>query len=69
MSSNKQELISKATPNMKLELVDNLIASSISEYRRWKEQTENITAYQMCSNKQELCSEATSNKINNQNLL
>ena len=47
MSSNKQELSSKAMPNMKLELVDNLNASlQFQGTEDEKEQTKNITASQ-----------------------
>ena len=64
ISSNKLELSSETTPEMTLELVDSLNVSlqfqgQSTEFE--KEQRENITASQMRSNKQELCSEATSN--------
>ena len=63
ISSNKLELSSEATSKMMLELVDSLNVSlqfqgQCTEVE--KEQRENITASPMRSNKQELCSEATS---------
>ena len=72
ISSNELELSSEATPKVTLELVDSLNVSL--QFQRQsteveKEQRENITASPMCSNKQELCSEATSHKNDNQNLL
>ena len=56
-------------PKMMLELVDSLNASLQFFDKVEKEQRENIAASQMCSNKQELCSEATSHKNDNQKLL
>ena len=72
ISSNKLELSSEATPKVTLELVDSLNVSL--QFQRQsteveKEQRENITASPLCSNKQELCSEATSHKNDNQKLL
>ena len=73
ISSNKLELLSsEATPKMTLELVDSLNASLQFQGQSTeveKEQRENITASQMRSIKQELCSEATSHKNDNQKLL
>ena len=49
---------------MTLELVDSLNVSLQFQEQSTEveiEHRENITASQMCSNKQELCSEATSN--------
>ena len=54
-------------PKMMLKLVDSLNASL--QFFDKVEQRENIAASQMCSNKQELCSEATSHKNDNQKLL
>ena len=67
ISSNKLELSSEATPKMTLELVDSQNVSLQFQGQSTeveKEQRENITVSQMCSNKQELCSEATSNSKN-----
>ena len=67
ISSNKLELTSGATPKMTLELVDSLNVSLQFQGQSTeveKEQRENITASQMRSNKQELCSEATFNSTN-----
>ena len=67
ISSNKLELSSEATPKMTLELVDRLNFSLKFQGQSTeveKEERENITAPQMRSNKQELCSEATSNSKN-----
>ena len=72
ISSNKLELSSEATPKMTLELVDSLSISLQFQGQSTeveKEQRENTTASQMCSIKQELCSEATSHKNDNQKLL
>ena len=72
ISSNKLELSSEATPKMTLELVDSLNVSLQFQGQSTeveKEQRENITASQMCSIKQELYSEATSHKNDNQKLL
>ena len=63
ISSNKLELSSEATPKMTLELVDSLNVSLQFQGQSTeveKEHRENITASPMRSNKQELCSEATS---------
>ena len=67
ISSNKQELSSEGTPKMMLELVDSLNVSLQFQGQSTeveKEQRENITESQMRSNKQELCSEATSHNKN-----
>ena len=67
ISSNKQELSSEGTPKMTLELVDSLNVSLQFQGQSTeveKEQRENITESQMRSNKQELCSEATSHNKN-----
>ena len=63
ISSNKLERSSEAASKMTLELVDSLNVSLQFQGQSAeveKEQRENITASPMRSNKQELCSEATS---------
>ena len=63
ISINKLELSSEAMSKMTLELVDSLNISLQFQGQSTeveKEQRENITASPMRSNKQELCSEATS---------
>ena len=67
ISNNKLELSSEATSKMTLELVDSLNVSLQFQGQSTeveKEHGENITASPMHSNKQELCSEATSNSKN-----